>query len=221
MENNSIKNLFLNEKFMKIASGIPIIGGIASILLLFFYKDITLLVLFEKIIKLGLTFALYWAFSHYHWDVMRGLMGGLLFSLMYGESFLVLGSLWGDSSYANTYLIMGVQGSLYVAAESMSFLMTIIITLNHFVMNYGKKNTWRSVIFNQIAIIFKILLFIALGIINIFLELPRHIIVNEGIEYLIDLCIIFTLICIESQLEDLKMIRRELLDEKKKAGGQR
>ena len=213
----SKQNIFLNEKIMQGASAVTVLGGTISLIILFMVKDITLLFLFEGIIKIGITLALYWAFSHYQWDFMRGMMGGLLFALMYEEGFNVLGNLWSGKNVATQYLIMGVQGSLYVAAESMSFLMTIIIILNHFVMNYGHKNNWKNVAFNQISILYKIFLYIALAVINIFLELPRYVQITAVIGYVVDVAIIVTVICIESQLEDLKILRQELLKEKKEA----
>ncbi|MCQ2082412.1 MAG: hypothetical protein MJZ11_12210 [Lachnospiraceae bacterium] len=209
------QNIFLSERLMKVAAIISVAGIILSLAVLVFSKEAAPLTVFEKIVKLMLVISLYFAFTHYQWDMMRGIMGGILFSLMYAEGFLVLGTLWKDTASANTFLIMGVQGSLYIATESMSFLMTIIITLNHFIMNYGKRNNWRNVIFNQISILFKLLLYVFLAIINIFIKRPVPTLVGSGIEYIADISIIITLICVESQLEDFKILRQELLEEKR------
>ena len=200
---------------MKVAAIISVAGIILSLAVLVFSKETAPLTVFEKIVKLMLVISLYFAFTHYQWDMMRGIMGGILFSLMYAEGFLVLGTLWKDTASANTFLIMGVQGSLYIATESMSFLMTIIITLNHFIMNYGKRNNWRNVIFNQISILFKLLLYVFLAIINIFIKRPVPTLASSGFEYIADISIIITLICVESQLEDFKILRQELLEEKR------
>jgi len=212
---NNIENAFLSENLMKFASLISVSCGVISIIILGAYHETSLLILFEKLVKICTTLILYWAFSKYHWDVMRGMMGGVLFCLLYQESFLVLGNLWGGTVDFDTYLIMGVQGSLYLAAESMSFMMTLIITINHFIISYSNTGNIGNVIFNQIAILFKIILYISLIIINAFIELPTHKLVISAFEYITDFCIIIILICIESQLDNFKQLRKELLQQKK------
>ena len=67
--------------------------------------------IFIVIVKLITTIAMYLAFRHYNWDVAKGLMGGVLFCLMYQEAYLVLARLWGEEDF-DTYLIAGVQGSI-------------------------------------------------------------------------------------------------------------
>lgn len=215
MEKSAKENIFLNERLMKSAAIAAASGIVISIGALLFFREVTMLVIFEKLVKLALIISLYVAFTHYQWDMMRGLMGGVLLALMYEESFRVLGSLLSDPACAEKYLVMGVQGSLFVSFESMSFLMTVIITLNHFIMNYGRNNNWRNVVFNQISILFKIILYVSLAVINIFIDQPGHTLFVEGLRYVIDVFIIITLICIESQLENFKILRQELLMEKR------
>ena len=60
---------------------------------------------FEILIKLTTTIALYLAYRNYNWDVAKGLMGGVLFCIMYQEAYLVLGKLWGEEDF-DTYLIV-------------------------------------------------------------------------------------------------------------------
>ena len=110
--------------------------------------------LFELITKLVTTVTMFLAFKFYKWDVAKGLMGGVLFCLMYQEGYLVLLRLWGEQDF-DTYLVVGVQGSLYLAAAGMSFLMTIIITVNHFFINYTTSGNPKNVTFNRIAIFFQ------------------------------------------------------------------
>lgn len=215
MDKSSKQNIFLNENLMKAASIVSVFFGLVSLILLIITHEITLLILFEKIVKIVTTIILFWAFSRFHWDIMRGMMGGVLFCLLYQESILVLGSLWGGTVDFDAYLIMGVQGSLYLAAETMSFMMTIIITINHFIINYSNFGNLANVIFNQMTIIFKIILYLSLIIINRFLDLPSHLQINSGLEYVADLAIVIILICIESQLDSFKTLRRELLQEKR------
>ena len=215
LKNLDIEKLFWNEKLMRNISLISIICGIVSLIILCISNKLGLLLAFEKVVKIVITLLVLRSFSQFRWDVMKGMMGGLLFALLYQESFLVLGRLWGETSDFDFYLIMGVQGSLYLAAQSMSFLMTVIIILNHFIIDYSRIGNYRNVLFNQISIIFKVLLYILLMIVNVFLNQPLLIQINSGIEYISDLCIVILIICIETQLDGFKTIRQDLLKDKK------
>ena len=215
MKKINFEDIFLDEKLMRNISFLSIICGIISIVTLSVNNNLTLLLAFEKLVKIALTIFTLWTFSNFHWNFMQGMMGALLFSLLYQESFLVLGKLWGETSDFDTFLIMGVQGSLYLAAESMSFLMTIIITINHFIIDYSHIGNYGNVIFNQISILFKISLYIFLIVINVFLSQPLPVQANSIFEHLSDLCIVILIICIETQLDNFKSLRQELAQSKK------
>lgn len=189
--------------------------GVISLVLLFASDGLELLLSFEKLVKIVITLFTLWAFSRFHWDMMQGLIGGLLFALLYQESFLVLGRLWGETSDFDTYLIMGVQGSLYLSAQSMSFLMTIIIIVNHFIINYSRLGNYGNVIFNQLTIIFKILLYVFIIGINMFLSQPLLAQLQSIFEYISDLCIVILIICIETQIDNFRTIKQELLQAKR------
>ncbi len=75
--------------------------------------------------------------------VAKGLMGGVLFCLMYQEAHLALAVLWGEQNF-DTYLMAGVFGSVYLAAAGMSFLMTVIITVNHFFSTMPPTETGKT-----------------------------------------------------------------------------
>ena len=104
---------------------------------------------------------MYLAFRFYKWDVAKGLTGGVLFCLMYQEAHLVLARLWSEQDF-DTYLVAGVQGSLYLAAAGMAFLMTVIITVNHFFINYASRGNPKNVILNRIAVLFKLAVYLLL-----------------------------------------------------------
>lgn len=214
MKGFNIEKSFLSENQMRNASLAAVVCTVASMVFLAMSHEMTLLDVFEKMVKVIITIFTLWSFSRFHWDMMKGMMGSLLFALLYQESFLVLGRLWGETSDFDTFLIMGVQGSLYLAAQSMSFLMTIIITMNHFIIGYSRVGNFGNVIFNQITIVFKIVLYISLIIINCFLNLPTFSQISYGFEYVGDLCIVIMLICIETQLDSFKSIKQDLLREK-------
>lgn len=215
MKKLNLEKKFLDEIVMRNIAVISALCGLISLVLLVVSKGVELLPAFEMLVKIVITLFTLWAFSRFHWNMMQGLMGGLLFALFYQESFLVLGKLWGETSDFDTYLIMGVQGSLYLSAQSMSFLMTFIIIVNHFIINYSRRGNYGNVIFNQITIIFKILLYIFLIGINMFLNQSLFMQLQSVFEYISDLCIIILVICIETQLDNFKNIRQELLQDKK------
>ena len=218
MKKINLEEKFLDERVMRIIAIISALCGLVSLVLLVASDGIEMLPMFEMLVKIVITLFTLWAFSRFHWNMMQGLMGGLLFALFYQESFLVLGKLWGETSDFDTYLIMGVQGSLYLSAQSMSFLMTFIIIVNHFIIDYSRRGNYGNVIFNQITIIFKILLYIFLIGINMFLNQPLFVQLQSVFEHISDLCIVILVICIETQLDNFKIIRQELLKDKTKKG---
>lgn len=210
MKDTSLKDLFLNEKLLRDISILSVIFGMISFTLLFVYNELTLINAFERLVKLLLTILTLWSFSKVRWDITKGIMGSLLFALLYQEGYLVLGKLWGGTTDFDAYLIMGVQGSLYLAAQSMNFMMTIIIIINHFVLGYSNISNWRNVVLNQISIIFKVSLYVLLLIINGFLKMPMHQQLIAGFEYASDLNIIIMLICIEIQFDNFKSLKHDL-----------
>ena len=220
MKKLNLEKKFLDEIVMRNIAVISALCGLISLVLLVVSKGVELLPAFEMLVKIVITLFTLWAFSRFHWNMMQGLMGGLLFALFYQESFLVLGKLWGETSDFDTYLIMGVQGSLYLSAQSMSFLTTFIIIVNHFIINYSRRGNFGNVIFNQITIIFKILLYLFLIGINMFLNQPLFTQLQLVFEYISDLCLVILVICIETQLDNFKIIRQELLKDKSIKGEQ-
>lgn len=202
------ESIFLSENLMTGACLFAVVSGIASFILInisgeSFEK-------FEILIKLLTTVAMYFAFRHYNWDVAKGLMGGVLFCLMYQEAYLVLGRLWGEEDF-DTYLVVGVQGSIYLAAAGMSFLMTIIITINHFLINYAKHGNPENVILNHMAIIFKFSVYILILVANSRLGFSGMVLWKNALQYLTDMAILLLLITIESQFDSFKILRQELL----------
>ncbi|WP_026518647.1 hypothetical protein [Butyrivibrio sp. MC2021] len=216
-DNESVKkereSIFLNEYLMLAAC---IFAVVTSIISYFFIRNSgDSFTIFVIIVKLVTTIAMYLAFRHYNWDVAKGLMGGVLFCLMYQEAYLVLAKLWGEEDF-DTYLIAGVQGSIYLAAAGMSFLMTIIITINHFFINYAKHGNPENVVLNRMAIIIKFTVYLLLLGSNSLLGLPASVLWNNAMQYLTDMAIFLLIVSIESQFDSFKVLRKELLMEKRK-----
>lgn len=205
---NNRESIFLNEHLLTAACLFAVITSVIS--LVFFPSEGDSFTRFEILVKLVTTVAMFFAFRYYNWDVAKGLMGGVLFCLMYQEAFLVLGKLWGEQDF-DTYLIMGVQGSLYLAAAGMSFLMTIIITVNHFIINYALHGNPENVIFNRMAILFKLAVYVLLLATNSKLGFSSAMLWKNALQYLTDIAILLLLVSIESQFDSFKVLRQELL----------
>lgn len=213
LNENKHESIFLSEQLMVVACAFVVASSVISFI--FFriagesYAD------FEVVVKLVTAVFMFRAYKHYNWDVAKGLMGGLLFCLMYQEAYLVLGRLWGEEDF-DTYLVVGVQGSIYLAAAGMSFLMTIIITINHFFINYAKHGNPENVILNRMAIIFKYTVYVLLLVSNSMLGFSIFTLWKNALQYLTDAGILLLIVSIESQFDSFKVLRQELLAEKRK-----
>ena len=207
------ESIFLNEHLMEAACVFAVIASVISIFCL--QAEWNLFSVFELFAKMVTTVAMLFTFKSYNWDVAKGLMGGVLFCIMYQEAYLVLGTLWGEQDF-DRYLVVGVQGSLYLAAAGMSLLMTIIITINHFFINYASHGNPENVIFNRVAIIFKFAVYILLLATNSKLGFTADVLWKNALQYLIDMAIILLVVSMESQFDSFKVLRRELYMEKQK-----
>ena len=206
------KSIFLSEDLMTASCALVVVISIIDLVILPVPGDS--FTNFEILIKLLTTIAMYYGYRHFNWDVAKGLMGGVLFCIMYQEAYLVLGQLW-DAEDFDTYLVAGVQGSIYLAAAGMSFLMTLIITINHFLINYAKHGNPENVILNRMAISFKFVVYVLLLIANSRLGFTRAVLWRNALQYITDMAIFLLLVSIESRFNSFKLLREELLKSKR------
>ena len=194
---------------------------LTSLISLFFcVKEKDSFAVFEVVTKLVTASAMFLAFKFFKWDVAKGLMGGVLFCLMYQEAHLVLNVLWGEQNF-DAYLVVGVQGSLYLAAAGMAFLMTVIITINHFFINYASHGNPKNVILNRMAIIFKFAVYILLFASNSQLGFSPAILWRNAVQYLTDSVLLLLLVSVESQFDSFNVLRQELLKQKREGSKKR
>lgn len=208
-------SIFLSERFMAAACAIVAVTSLVSLFLC--VRERNSFAVFEVVTKLVTATAMYLAFKFFKWDVAKGLMGGVLFCLMYQEAHLVLAELWGEQNF-DAYLVVGVQGSLYLAAAGMAFLMTVIITVNHFFINYTFHGNPKNVILNRIAIIFKFAVYLLLLIANSYLGFSSSILWRNALQYLTDSVLLLLLVSVESQFDSFNVLRQELLKQKREGG---
>ncbi len=212
IEGKQSESIFLNEYFMVAACAVVVVTGLVS--LFFCVRDGDSFIVFEVVTKLVTATAMYLAFKFFKWDVAKGLMGGVLFCLMYQEAHLVLNVLWAEQNF-DAYLVAGVQGSLYLAAAGMAFLMTVIITINHFFINYASHGNPKNVILNRMAISFKFAVYLLLLISNSQLGFSSSILWRNALEYVTDSALLLLLVCAESQFDSFNSLRQELLQLKR------
>ena len=213
-DNNRIEALFLSERCMAVVCAFIASMGLISLVL--FRNEMELFEIFGLLVKVVTAVMIYFAFRSYKWDAAKGLLGSVLFSLMYHEAYLVLVKLWSQDF--DTYLVAGVWGSLYLAAAGMTLWMTVIITVNHFMVNYTLKSNPKNLMLNRISIIFKFATYILLLAANRRLGLYSSLMWKNILEYLTDIAILLLVIMTESQFDNFKKLRQELLAEKRKGG---
>ena len=213
-DNNRIEALFLSERCMAIVCAF--IAAMSLISLVLFRNEMEMFEIFGVLVKVVTAVMIYFAFRSYKWDAAKGLLGSVLFSLMYHEAYIVFVKLWSQDF--DTYLVAGVWGSLYLAAAGMTLWMTLIITVNHFMVNYTLKNNPKNLILNRISIIFKFATYILLLAANRRLGLSSSLMWKNILEYLTDIAILLLVIMTESQFDNFKKLRQELLAEKRKGG---
>ena len=212
------QSLFLNERFMAVACLIVLITGLVS--LYFSIREKEAFEVFELVTKLMTAVAMYQAFRFFKWDVAKGLMGGVLFCLMYQEAYLVIAQLWSEQDF-DAYLVVGVQGSLYLAAAGMAFLMTVIITVNHFFINYSSHGNEKNMILNRMALLVKFVVYILLFAANSQLGFPAAVLWKNALWYVTDIALLLLLVSVESQFDSFNALRQELRKEKRERGKNR
>lgn len=208
---NKLEKIFISERFMAAVCIIMAAAGIASLGLCI--KEQDTFEIFALLIKLVTAVMMYLAFRSFKWDAAKGLMGGVLFCLMYQDAHLALAMLWSAQSF-DAYLASGVQGSLFLAGAGMNLLMTVIITANHFFINYSTHGNPKNVILNRIALIFKLAVCILLLITNSLLGFSSALRWTHSVQYLMDIALLVLVACLEAQFDSFNRLHHELKKQK-------
>ena len=97
----------------------------------------------------------------------------------------------------------------------MSFLMTVIITINHFFINYAPHGNPKDVILNRIALVFKFAVYLLLFAANGQMGFSRAVLWKNAAQYLTDIALLLLLVAIESQFDSFNALREELRRDKR------
>ncbi len=214
---NRLEKAFLNERFMAAVCMVMTAAGVVSFALSFQEQDA-----FEKfalLVKMVTAINMFLAFRSFKWDAAKGLLGGVLFCVMYQDAHLVLARLWSEQDF-DAYLASGVQGSLFLAGAGMNLLMTVIITANHFFINYSTHGNPKNVILNRIALVFKFAVCLLLMVTNSLLGFSSVLRWTRSVQYLMDIALLVLVACLEAQFDSFNALRQELkkLKQQKEAG---
>ena len=204
---NRLEKAFLNERFMAAVCMVMTAAGVVSFALSFQEQDA-----FEKfalLVKMVTAINMFLAFRSFKWDAAKGLMGGVLFCLMYQDAHLALAKLWTGQNF-DAYLASGVQGSLFLAGAGMNLLMTIIITANHIFINYTTHGNPKNVILNRIALVFKLAVCVLLMVTNNLLGFSTVLRWTHSVQYLMDIALLVLVGCLEAQFDSFNALRQEL-----------
>ncbi|MBR3743236.1 MAG: hypothetical protein IKN04_22745 [Clostridia bacterium] len=217
MNGNKLEKVFLNERFMAAVCIMMAAAGAAS--LVFCFREQDAFEIFALLVKLVTAVTMFLAFRSFKWDAAKGLMGGVLFCLMYQDAHLALARLWSEQNF-DAYLASGVQGSLFLAGAGMNLLMTVIITANHFFINYSTHGNPKNVILNRIALVFKLVVCILLIVTNSLLGFSSALRWTHSVQYLMDVLLLVLVACLEAQFDSFNALRQELkkLNQERKAG---
>ncbi len=207
-----IEKILMDERFMTITCVFVVLSSLLS--LFFSFREWDSFSVFGLLVKAVTAAGMYLAFHYFKWDVAKGLMGGVLFCLMYQEAYVVFVRLWGEQNF-DTYLTAGIEGSLYLAGASMNFVMTVIITVNHFMINYATQGSPKNMILSQISILFKFLVYILLVFANRRLTIFQAMQWNNSLQYLTDRALLLLLVGIEAQFNSFNIMRQDLLKAKR------
>ena len=214
---NRLEKVFLNERFMAAACILMAATGVVSLGFCFMEQDA--FEIFTLLMKLVTAVTMFLAFRSFKWDAAKGLMGGVLFCLMYQDAHLALARLWSAQNF-DAYLASGVQGSLFLAGAGMNLLMTVIITANHFFINYSTHGNPKNVILNRIALVFKLAVCILLMVTNSLLGFSSALRWTHSVQYLMDIALLVLVACLEAQFDSFNALRQELkkMKQERKAG---
>ena len=204
---NRLEKIFLSERFMAAACIFMAAAGAMSLVFCIMEQDA--FEIFALLVKLVTAVAMYLAFRSFKWDAAKGLLGGVLFCLMYQDAHLVLARLWAEQSF-DAYLASGVQVSLFLAGAGMNLMMTVIITANHFFINYTTHGNPKNVILNRIALVYKFAVCILLMATNSLLGFSSALRWTHSVQYLTDIALLVLAACLEAQFDSFNALRQEL-----------
>lgn len=155
---NRYKRFFLSEHT-------ALIAALVSILLMpviyFFGKHSGSLDgagLYDLLMRLLLICTLFYALKRHKLFLIQAATVGLLFCMLCTQSQYALGKLANQDS--EVYIIMGLQGFVFLAVERMLLFIQSFICVSHFIIHTARRQEAVRVSLNQVSILFLLALVI-------------------------------------------------------------
>ena len=127
--------------------------------------------------------------------LMQAATVGLIFCMLCAQSQFALGKLASQDS--ETYIMMGLQGFIFLAGERMILFIQSFICVSHFIIHAARKQEAIRVSLNQIAILFLLALLIVQLIIAPALTFERSYVLYIWTTHLDELFIFLLVACAE------------------------
>ena len=189
------KRLFLNEST-------ALFAALASVLVMpviYYYGtgsgSIGPAGLYDLLIRLLLVGTMVYALKTHKLFLMQAATVGLLFCMLCTQSHYALGELLNQDS--ETYIIMGLQGFVFLAVEGMILFIQSFVCASHFVIHAARRQESIRVSLNQVAILFLLALVIVQLIIAPALTFKRDYIFYIWTLHLDELFIFILVACAE------------------------
>lgn len=192
---NRYKRFFLSELT-------ALIAALVSVLLMpviyFFGKSsgsLDAAGLYDLLMRLLLIGTLFYALKRHKLFLIQAATVGLLFCMLCTQSQYALGKLANQDS--EVYIIMGLQGFVFLAVERMILFIQSFVCVSHFIIHAARRQEAVRVSLNQVSILFLLALVIIQLIIAPILSFEPNYIYYIWTQHLDELFIFILVACAE------------------------
>lgn len=155
---NRYKRFFLSEHTALIAAFVSIL--LMPVIYFFGKRSGSLdgAGLYDLLMRLLLICTLFYALKRHKLFLIQAATVGLLFCMLCTQSQYALGKLANQDS--EVYIIMGLQGFVFLAVERMLLFIQSFICVSHFIIHAARRQEAVRVSLNQVSILFLLALVI-------------------------------------------------------------
>ena len=155
---NRYKRVFLSERTALIAALMSVL--LMPVIYFFGQRSGSLdgAGLYDLLIRLLLIGTLFYALKRHKLFLIQAATVGLLFCMLCTQSQYALGKLANQDS--EVYIIMGLQGFVFLAVERMILFIQSFVCVSHFIIHAARRQEAVRVSLNQVSILFLLALVI-------------------------------------------------------------
>lgn len=151
--------------------------------------------LYDLLLRLLLVGTLFYSLKKHKLFLMQAATVGLLFCMLCAQSQYALGKLANQDS--ETYIVMGLEGFVFLAVERMILFIQSFICTSHFIIHAARKQEAIRVSLNQVSILFFLALVVIQLIIAPLLDFERNYIYYIWTLHLDELFMFILIACAE------------------------